>query len=222
MDLKKLLTTEMPTISKSTPYWEALKVCSLLFLLPEAVMIFALLFKQVTLTEFWQISLFLLLLWPIMPMILRIKKNRLLGVVICVVLIIIVAFLVSMKIADHFYIKKVFRSYLQGEDFQRQSDSLLKFASSNAISYTKFLIEESEFFRRSVFEANLLKESSRHDQTEEICKLRKRIREHLRELDERFIATGYSNKNTVVVFELLRGKYNHLSDSLEGILNAGK
>ena len=60
MGLKKLLTTEMPSISKSTPYWRALKVCSLLFLLPEAAMIFALLFNQVTLTEFWQISLFLL------------------------------------------------------------------------------------------------------------------------------------------------------------------
>ena len=56
MILKKLLTTEMPTISKSTPYWRALKVFSLLFLLSEIVLIFALLFKQVTLTEFWQIS----------------------------------------------------------------------------------------------------------------------------------------------------------------------
>ena len=27
---------EMPTISKSTPYWRALKVCSLLFLIPAA------------------------------------------------------------------------------------------------------------------------------------------------------------------------------------------
>ena len=221
MNLKKLLMTEMPTISKSTPYWRALKVCSLLFLLPEVALIFALLINQVTLTEFWQISLFLLLLWPIMPMILRMKNNRLLGVITCVVLIVIVTFLVSVKIADHYYVKKVFGSYLQGEDYQRESDSLSKFASSNAISYTKFLIDESEFLRRSVLEANQLKEKSGHDQPEEICKLRKRIIEHMRGLEERFIATGY-NRNTVVGFEALREKYNHLSDSLERISNAGK
>lgn len=219
--LKKLLTTEMPTISKSTPYWRAFKVCSLLFLLSEAAMLFALLFNQVTLTEFWQISLFLLLLWPIMPMILKMKNNRLLGVIICVVLIVIITFLVSVKIADHYYVKKVFGSYLQGEDYQRESDSLSKFASSNAISYTKFLIDESEFLRRSVLEANQLKEKSGHDQPEEICKLRKRIIEHMRGLEERFIATGY-NRNTVVGFKALREKYNHLSDSLERISNAGK
>lgn len=154
-------------------------------------------------------------------MILKMKNNRLLGVIICVVLIVIITFLVSVKIADHYYVKKVFGSYLQGEDYQRESDSLSKFASSNAISYTKFLIDESEFLRRSVLEANQLKEKSGHDQPEEICKLRKRIIEHMRGLEERFIATGY-NRNTVVGFEVLREKYNHLSDSLERISNAGK
>ena len=91
MGLKKLLTTEMPTISKSMPYWSAFKVCSLLFLLPEAAMIFALLFNQVTLTEFWQISLFLLLLWPIEPIVLRMKERTMLVIIVAAVAILLIA-----------------------------------------------------------------------------------------------------------------------------------
>lgn len=149
MGLKKLLTTEMPTISKSTPYWRALKVCSLLFLLPEIVLIFALLFKQVTLTEFWQISLFLLVLWPMMPLILRMKNDKTFLIITGSVLIVIVALLTAMKICDQYYVKSVFEAYLQGEDYQRKSDSLSKFASSNAIAYAQFLIDESDFLRQS-------------------------------------------------------------------------
>ena len=91
MGIKKLLATEMPTISKSMPYWSAFKVCSLLFLLPEAAMIFALLFNQVTLTEFWQISLFLLLLWPIEPIVLRMKERTLSVVIVAAVTILLIA-----------------------------------------------------------------------------------------------------------------------------------
>ena len=91
MNLKKLLMTEMPTISKSTPYWRTLKVCSLLFLLPEVAMIFALLFNQVTLTEFWQISLFLLLLWPIEPFVLRMKERTLFVAIVAAVTILVIA-----------------------------------------------------------------------------------------------------------------------------------
>ena len=94
MGLKKLLTTEMPTISKSTPYWRAFKVCSLLFLLPEIVLVFALLFNQLTLTEFWQISLFLLLLWPMMPLILRMKERLLFDVIAAAVTILLIAFVI--------------------------------------------------------------------------------------------------------------------------------
>lgn len=89
--LKKLLATEIPTISKSTSYWRAFKVCSLLFLLPEVVMLFALLFNQVTLTEFWQISLFLLLLWPIEPIVLRMKERTLSVVIVAAVTILLIA-----------------------------------------------------------------------------------------------------------------------------------
>ena len=92
MSLKKILTTEMPTLSKSTPYWRALKVCSLLFLLPEIVLVFALLFKQVTLTEFWQISLFLLVLWPIEPIVLRMKERTLFVVIAVLSAILLIAF----------------------------------------------------------------------------------------------------------------------------------
>ena len=91
MNLKKLLMTEMPTISKSMPYWSAFKVCSLLFLLPEAAMIFALLFNQVTFTEFWQISLFLLLLWPIEPIVLRMKERTMLVIIVAAVAILVIA-----------------------------------------------------------------------------------------------------------------------------------
>lgn len=91
MNLKKLLMTEMPTISKSMPYWSAFKVCSLLFLLPEAAMIFALLLNQVTFTEFWQISLFLLLLWPIEPIVLRMKERTLFVAIVAAVTILVIA-----------------------------------------------------------------------------------------------------------------------------------
>ena len=106
MNLKKLLMTEMPTISKSTSYWRAFKVCSLLFLLSEAAMLFALLFDQVTLTEFWQISLFLnqitlmdfwqislglLLLWPLAPIVLRMKERTLLVIIVAAVAILLIA-----------------------------------------------------------------------------------------------------------------------------------
>ena len=94
MSLKKLLKTEMPTISKSTPYWRALKVCSLLFLLPEIVLVFALLFKQVALTEFWQISLFLLVLWPLEPIVLRMKDRTLFLTIAAAVMILLIAFVI--------------------------------------------------------------------------------------------------------------------------------
>lgn len=214
MGLKKLLTTEMPTISKSTPYWRALKVCSVLFLLPEIVLVFALFFKQVTLTEFWQISLFLLVLWPMMPLILRMKNDKTFLIITGSVLIVIVALLTAMKICDQYYVKSVFEAYLQGEDYRRKSDSLSKFASSNAIAYAQFLIDESDFLRQSVLEAKQIKEKSGHGQTDEICKLRNRITEHMGGLDDRFIITGYSNRSSVVGFEALRKKYDHLTNSL--------
>ena len=179
MSIKKLLTAEIPTISKSTPYWRALKVCSLLFLLPEIVLIFALLFKQVTLTEFWQISLFLLVLWPMMPLILRMKNDKTFLIITGSVLIVMVALLTAMKICDQYYVKSVFEAYLQGEDYQRKSDFLSKFASSNAIAYTQFLIDESDFLRQGVLEAKQIKEKSEHGHVEEICKLRNRITEHM-------------------------------------------
>ena len=94
MGLKKILTTEMPTISKSTPYWRALKVCSLLFLLPEVILAVALLFNQVTLTDFWQISLGLLVLWPLAPIVLRIKEQTLFGVIAAAVTILLIAFVI--------------------------------------------------------------------------------------------------------------------------------
>ena len=94
MDLKKFLMTEMPTISKSTPYWRAFKVCSLLVLLPEVAMIFALLFNQVTLTEFWQISLSLLLLWPIAPIVLRMKERTLFLVIVAAVTILLIVLVI--------------------------------------------------------------------------------------------------------------------------------
>lgn len=121
MGLKKLFATEMPTISKSTSYWRAFKVCSLLFLLSEAAMLFALLFNQVTLTEFWQISLFLLVLWPMMPLILRMKNDKTFLIITGSVLIVMVALLTAMKICDQYYVKSVFEAYLQGEDYQRKS-----------------------------------------------------------------------------------------------------
>ena len=92
MGLKKLLTTEMPTISKSTPYWRALKVCSLLFLLPEVILAVALLFNQVSLTDFWQISLGLLVLWPLAPIVLRMKARALFVVIAVVSAILFIAF----------------------------------------------------------------------------------------------------------------------------------
>lgn len=92
MNLKKLLTTEMPTISKSTPYWRALKFCSLLFLLPEVILAIAVLFNQVTLTDFWQISLGLLVLWPLAPIALRMKEWILLVVIAVVSVILFIAF----------------------------------------------------------------------------------------------------------------------------------
>ena len=222
MILKKLLTTEMPTISKSTPYWRALKVFSLLFLLSEIVLILALLFKQVTLTEFWQISLFLLVLWPMMPLILRMKNDKTFLVITGSVSIVMVALLTAMKICDQYYVKSVFEAYLQGEDYQRKSDFLSKFASSNAIAYTQFLIDESDFLRQGVLEAKQIKEKSEHGHAEEICKLRNRITEHMSGLDERFITTGYSNRSSVVGFEAIRKKYDHLTNSLNGTSNAGK
>ena len=92
MGLKKLLTTEMPTISKSTPYWRALKVCSLLFLLPEVILAVALLFNQVSLTDFWQISLGLLVLWPLAPIVLRMKARALFVVIAVVSAILFIVF----------------------------------------------------------------------------------------------------------------------------------
>ena len=77
MNLKKSLLIEIPTISKSTPYWRALKICSLLFLPLEAVIVFALLLDQVTLTEFGQISLGLFVFWLVAPIFLRIKERAL-------------------------------------------------------------------------------------------------------------------------------------------------
>jgi len=54
-------------------------------------MLFALLFNQVTLTEFWQISLFLLLLWPIEPIVLRMKERTLSVVIVAAVTILLIA-----------------------------------------------------------------------------------------------------------------------------------
>ena len=53
-------------------------------------MLFALLFNQVTLTEFWQISLFLLLLWPIEPIVLRMKERTLFVVIVAAVTILLI------------------------------------------------------------------------------------------------------------------------------------
>ena len=91
MNLKKLLMTAMPTISNSTPYWRALKVCSLLFLLPEVILAFALLLNQITLMDFWQISLGLLLLWPLAPIVLRMKERTLLVIIVAAVAILLIA-----------------------------------------------------------------------------------------------------------------------------------
>ncbi|MGN0846411.1 MAG: hypothetical protein ACI4RA_03390 [Kiritimatiellia bacterium] len=222
MNLKKLLTTEMPTISRSTPYWRALKVCSPLFLLPEVILAFTLPFNQITPTEFWAISLVLLILWPMTPLILRMKNDRKFFIVIGLVMMALVILLATMKICDHHYVKSVFGAYLRGEDHQRTPDYLSRFASSNVIAYTQFLIDESEFLRRSVLEARQLEEKSSHGWSEELRDLRKRVVEHMGGLDERFITTGYSNGSSVVGFEAIRGKYDHLTNSLKGVSNAGK
>ena len=157
-----------------------------------------------------------------MPLILRMKNDKTFLIITGSVLIVMVALLTAMKICDQYYVKSVFEAYLQGEDYQGNSDSLSKIASSNAIAYTQFLIEESEFLRRSVLEAKKLKEKSGNDLIAEICRLRERVVEHMGGLNERFIATGYSNRTSVVGFDALRGKYDRLSNSLKGDANAGK
>ena len=98
----------------------------------------------------------------------------------------------------------------------------IKFASSTAIGYTQFRIAESDFLRQGVLEAKQIKEKSEHGHAEEICKLRNRITEHMSGLDERFITTGYSNRSSLVGFEAIRKKYDHLTNSLNGTSNAGK
>lgn len=218
MSLKKILTTEIPTIHRGTPYWRAVKVCALMVFLAEVIMVLALLLNHVSLTEFSQISLSLLLLWPIMPMILRVRSIGIFSVV-CAVLVAILVSMMAMKIGGQYYIKNVFGAYLQNEDYHARSDSLSKFASSNAIIYTRFLIDESDFLKRIVLEAKQLKEKNKHAKTEEISKLRKLIIERMDGLDERLIATGYHNSNSVVACEALRRKYSHLLNSLEGMLN---
>ncbi len=216
MDLKKLLTTEIPTISKSTSYRGSLKACSLLFILAEAFLAVALQFNYVTSTEFWQITLGLFVLWPITPLILRMKNDKSFFIITGSVLIAIVALLATMKVCDQYYVKSVFGGYLQGEDYQRKSGSLSKFASSNAIAYTQFLIDECVFLRQSVLEAKQLKEKSEHGLEEDFSELRNRIMERMCGLNERFAATGYSNKSSEVGLESLRGKYGQLLKSIPG------
>ena len=157
-----------------------------------------------------------------MPLILRMKNDKTFLIITGSVLIVMVALLTAMKICDQYYVKSVFEAYLQGEDYQRKSDFLSKFASSNAIAYTQFLIDESDFLRQGVLEAKQIKEKSEHGHAEEICKLRNRITEHMSGLDERFITTGYSNRSSLVGFEAIRKKYDHLTNSLNGTSNAGK
>ena len=69
-----------------------MKLCSLLFLLPEVILAIALLFNQVSLTDFWQISLGLLVLWPLAPIVLRMKARALFVVIAVVSAILLIAF----------------------------------------------------------------------------------------------------------------------------------
>ena len=161
MGLKKLLTTEMPTISKSTPYWRALKVCSLLFLLPEVILAVALLFNQVTLTDAWQISLGLLVLWPMMPLILRMKERTLFGVITAAVTILLIAFVVlfmptekvnsrSTQYADRRLLSDLSISnqidFVAGR-FRRESVIIYRLLSSD-FSTSKFSIVRMEELKR--------------------------------------------------------------------------
>ena len=88
-----------------------------------------------------------------MPLILRMKNDKTFLIITGSVLIVMVALLTAMKICDQYYVKSVFEAYLQGEDYQRKSDFLSKFASSNAIAYTQFLIDESNFLRQGLLKA---------------------------------------------------------------------
>ena len=161
MNLKKLLTTEMPTISKSMPYWSAFKVCSLLFLLPEAAMIFALLLNQVTLTEFWQISLFLLLLWPIEPIVLCMKERTLLVIIVAAVAILLIAAVIlfvpteSVNSNDTQYADRRLLSDLSISNqidfvagrFRRESVIIYRLLSSD-FSTSKFSLVRTEELKR--------------------------------------------------------------------------
>ncbi|MCR5751969.1 MAG: hypothetical protein K6G91_08395 [Kiritimatiellae bacterium] len=216
MSLKNLLSINLPAVSKSTPYWRALKICSLLFLIPEVILAFAFLFEMVTLAELFLISVFLLVLWPIEPLILRMRNDRTYLILIYIVLVPAIVFLVTMEISDRYYVKCVLRSYLQGEDYHGKSNSLLWFASSNAIAYTQFLIEESEFLRQSALEAKGIKLLAECDRAKSVSCLRRRIKERMGTLERRVFDTGYNGKCLNVSYEAMHAKYERLLKSLSG------
>lgn len=220
MNFKKLLVAKMPVVSRDTPYWRALGICSLMFLLAEVVMSLGLLFRQIKVNEFLQISAGLLVLLPLSPLFLRMKNGKGFGIIMGVsVMAIVVLLLSAVSICDQYYVNKVFESYLKGEDYQSKATPLSAIASPNAIAYTKFFMGERDFLVEKVREAKRLMDKAEHDQswTEEVLEFRECVTARMLELEGRFHATGYCNKKTSSYVRDVHAQYERLLKVILGI-----
>ena len=221
MRIKRFLFIKMPTLTKATPYWKALKVFSIILGLAEVMLLIAAAFRTIAWLEFGQISLGLLVLLFFLPLLFRMSK-RLFFVLSSGAILIVFLFLIFQTFGDRYFSQQVFDSYLKGEDYHAKVNSLAIIASSNAIAHTQLVIDEIEFISQGVKEAKKCREHPSPEKISNLISLKAKTEERMARLDSRFSETGYCNKSASANEKTVKSMYHKMLLYLDECLNTDR
>ncbi len=215
------LFKEMPTITRTTSYWRALKNFALIFLLADAMLFLSVVFGLVAWLEFFQMSAFLLTALFLAPFLFRIRERSLL-VFLGLATISFFLFLIFQTLGDRYFSQQVFDSYLKGGDYHAKVNSLAIIASSNAIAHTQLVIDEIEFIRQGVKEAKKFRDHPSPEKISHLISLKAKTEERMARLDSRFSETGYCNKSASANEKTVKSMYHKMLLYLDECLNTDR
>lgn len=225
--IKNVFKSSVPQIAKNTSYVRTLKVVALILLVPEAIVLASWACNVLTLVEVAQITLFFGCLAFVMPLLLRLEEKK--------ILIGLLAFALSSALivglrcfGDAYFVKRVLSAYLDGTDYHKGDDALRWFASSEARSYVRFFIAESDFLKKCNDEVAAVDKISPGKRKEQIVSIKNSVLRRASGLDERFLKTDYSNSVTFATLKMFHRNYKNIISFLDdtedskNVLNGSK
>ena len=215
------LFKEMPTITKATPYWQALKVLALIFLLAEILLLLSAALRLILWLEFFQMSFFLLTALFLGPLLFRIGE-RSLFVFLGLTTFFVFLLLIFQTLGDRYFSQQVFNSYLKGEDYHAKANSLSIIASSNAMAHTQLVIDEFEFIRQCVQDVKQYEDVPSIDKKAHLASLKSKLEDRMDGLDNRFSETGYCNRSASANEKTVKSMYHKMLLYLDECLNTDR